>query len=178
MSIASTELDLILDAGEPSSEPGFPFDKGDAAGAGGLRWRADSRASELLVPPEQILILNCHLATRPSYVRLSSWMSAGCAPAMDCELCNDQQVELFDDPPAGLRFGEVWFNAWRHIQPDTLASGSPRLARSSRSSSPDLASSGREVSPRGKSDRCSHGWADALLQISGWHEGHPAIAGS
>lgn len=29
-------------------------------------------------------------------------------------------LKLFDDPPEGLRFGQVWFNAWRHIEPETL----------------------------------------------------------
>lgn len=29
-------------------------------------------------------------------------------------------LKLFDDPPDGLRFGEVWYNGWRQIQPEAL----------------------------------------------------------
>lgn len=29
-------------------------------------------------------------------------------------------LELLENPPAGLRIGQVWFNAWRHLEPDAL----------------------------------------------------------
>jgi glyoxylase-like metal-dependent hydrolase (beta-lactamase superfamily II) len=81
------------------------------------------------VPEEDVhrILIDC--GTPRTYRNHLAAKLAGLSPQPYLDLLIVTQIDTdhiggvlkrVDAPPAGLLFGEVWFNAWRHLAPDSL----------------------------------------------------------